>query len=153
MHTPPFHYHRAQSLEQASSMLQALGNGAKALAGGQSLIPLMKLRLARPEHLVDLGFIPGLAYLESGDGELRLGALARHAEIEASPLARKIPILHDCAAGIADAQVRNRGTLGGPLAEADPGGDWGAVLLVLDTELRAIGPEGERTIPLSNFFV
>lgn len=121
------------------------------IAGGQSLIPLMKMRLARPAALIDINHIPGLAGIERRDGEIRFGALARHADIEASHAASAIPILHDCAAGIADVQVRNQGTIGGSIAEADPGGDWGAVLLTLETAVRCIGPKGERTIALPDF--
>ena len=108
-------------------MLSQLGDDAKLLAGGQSLIPLMKLRFANPQHLVDLNFVPGTSYIKEEGGALRFGALTRHAEIENSATAAKIPILHDCAAGIADVQVRNRGTIGGSLAEADPSGDWAVV--------------------------
>lgn len=132
-------------------MLAQLGEEARLLAGGQSLIPLMKLRFASPQHLIDLNFIRGTSYVKEDDGALRFGALTRHAEIENSALAAKIPIIHDCAAGIADVQVRNRGTIGGSLAEADPSGDWAAVLMTLDTELRCIGTKGERTVPLPDF--
>lgn len=153
MYPRAFHYHRAGSLEEASSLLAELGEEAQALAGGQSLIPLMKLRLASPGHLVDLNFLPGLSYVTQGDSEIQFGALTRHTEIEASPVAQQIPILYDCASGIADVQVRNRGTLGGSLAEADPSGDWAPVLLTLSTAVRCAGPKGERTIPLSKFFL
>jgi aerobic carbon-monoxide dehydrogenase medium subunit len=153
MYPAPFRYHRAKSLTAAVCLLQDLGEEAKVLAGGQSLIPLMKLRLARPAALVDLNFIPGLSYVEAKDGELRLGALTRHAEIENAESAKHIPILHDCAAGIADVQVRNRGTIGGSLAEADPSGDWATVLLALEAEVRCLGPAGERSLPLGNFLV
>ena len=132
-------------------MLAQLGEEAKLLAGGQSLIPLMKLRFANPGHLVDLNFVPGTAYIKEENGSLHFGALTRHAEIENSATADGIPILHDCAAGIADVQIRNRGTIGGSLAEADPSGDWATVLLTLQTELRCLGPRGERTIPLPEF--
>ncbi len=153
MYPHPFRYHRAGSLKEAASLLSQLGEDAKVLAGGQSLIPLMKLRLTRPSDLVDLNFIPGLSHIQKRDAAIRFGALARHAEIETSEVANQIPILHDCAAGIADVQVRNRGTIGGSLAEADPSGDWGPVLLTLSTEVRCVGPQGERTIPLAEFFV
>src|SRR5689334_17268795 len=146
-----FQYHRTSSLKEAARLLSQLGEDAKLLAGGQSLIPLMKLRFANPRHLVDLNFIPGTSYIKEENGALRFGALTRHAEIEASTLAAKIPILHDCAAGIADIQVRNRGTIGGSLAEADPSGDWAAVLMTLSTSIRCQGPKGERIVPLSEF--
>ena len=132
-------------------MLAQLGDDAKVLAGGQSLIPLMKLRFANPAHLVDLNFVPGTSYIKEEDGTIRFGALTRHAEIEASAAAGKIPILHDCAAGIADVQVRNRGTIGGSLAEADPSGDWATVLFTLSAEVRCLGTDGERAVPLSDF--
>ena len=132
-------------------MLSQLGDDAKLLAGGQSLIPLMKLRFANPSHLVDLNFIPGTAYIKEEGGCVRFGALTRHAEIEKSGIAARVPILHDCAAGIADAQIRNRGTIGGSLAEADPSGDWAAVLLTQKTEIRCLSPRGERTLPLADF--
>lgn len=132
-------------------MLSQLGDDAKLLAGGQSLIPLMKLRFANPSHLVDLNFIPGAAYIKEEGASVRFGALTRHAEIEKSGIAARVPILHDCAAGIADTQIRNRGTIGGSLAEADPSGDWAAVLLTQKTEIRCLSPRGERTLPLSNF--
>ena len=151
MYPRAFHYHRAGSLKEATSMLADLGDEAKLLAGGQSLIPLMKLRFANPQHLVDLNFIPGTSYIKEDGAMLKFGALTRHAEIENSKLAAKIPILHDCAAGIADVQVRNRGTIGGSLAEADPSGDWAAVLMTLSTEVRCLGTKGERTVPLPDF--
>jgi aerobic carbon-monoxide dehydrogenase medium subunit len=148
----PFRYYRPHTLEEASSILSELGEDAKALAGGQSLIPLMKLRLSNPSSLVDLNFIPDLSYIRSANRSLHFGSMTRHAEIENSEAASRIPILHDCAAGIADFQVRNRGTIGGSIAEADPTGDWGPVLLTLDTEVSAVGPGGARTIPLDDFF-
>jgi len=132
-------------------MLAQLGDDAKLLAGGQSLIPLMKLRFANPAHLVDLNFVSGASYIKEENDEVRFGALARHAEIEASAAAAKIPILHDCAAGIADVQVRNRGTIGGSLAEADPSGDWATVLFTLSAEVRCLGTSGERTVSLTDF--
>ena len=132
-------------------MLAQLGEGAKVLAGGQSLIPLMKLRFANPTHLVDLNFVPATSYIKEENGRLRFGALTRHAEIEHSNLAAKVPILHDCAAGIADVQIRNRGTIGGSIAEADPSGDWAVVLMTQAAEVRCLGTRGERTLPLNGF--
>lgn len=132
-------------------MLQELGEEARVIAGGQSLIPLMKMRMTRPTALIDINHIPGLGDISNSTGELRVGALVRHADLEHSAAGVNVPILHDCAAGIADVQVRNQGTIGGSLAEADPSGDWGTVLLALETSVVCIGPDGERTIPLEEF--
>jgi carbon-monoxide dehydrogenase medium subunit len=151
MYPRPFHYHRAGSLTEAATMLSQLGDDAKLLAGGQSLIPLMKLRFANPSHLVDLNFVPGTSYINEQNGAVRFGALTRHSEIENSSIGVRFPILHDCAAGIADVQIRNRGTIGGSLAEADPSGDWAAVLLTQKTEIRCLSPRGERSVPLTDF--
>jgi carbon-monoxide dehydrogenase medium subunit len=151
MYPRAFHYHRAHSLEEAAAMLAEFGDEAKFLAGGQSLIPLMKLRFANPTHLVDLNFIPGTSFIREENGTLRLGALTRHADIEGSTVAARIPILHDCAAGIADVQVRNRGTIGGSLAEADPSGDWATVLMTLQTEVHCRDSTSGRHLPLADF--
>src|ERR1700678_3363431 len=151
MYPRAFHYHRPGSLKEAATMLAHLGDDAKLLAGGQSLIPLMKLRFANPAHLVDLNFISGTSYIQEDDGMIRFGALTPHAEIEASAAGAKIPILHDCAGGIADVQVRKRGTIGGSLAEADPSGDWATVLFTLSTEVRCLGTNGERAVSLTDF--
>jgi aerobic carbon-monoxide dehydrogenase medium subunit len=151
MYPRAFHYHRASSLPQAVALVAELGEEAKFLAGGQSLIPLMKLRLANPVHLVDLSFISGTSYIREENGALRFGALTRHAEIENSGMTAKIPILGDCATAIADVQVRNRGTIGGSLAEADPSGDWAVALLTLGAEVQCLGTGGERRVPLSQF--
>jgi carbon-monoxide dehydrogenase medium subunit len=148
-----FRYFRPSTLQEASATLIELGEDAKALAGGQSLIPLMKLRLSSPSALVDLNFIPDSSYIRRSNGTIHFGAMTRHAEIENSEIASRVPILHDCAVGIADSQVRNRGTIGGSVAEADPSGDWGPVLLTLDTEVHAIGPGSSRTIRLPEFFL
>src|SRR5579863_2927806 len=151
MYPRAFQYHRAASLQEAANMLSQLDDDAKLLAGGQSLIPLMKLRFANPAHLVDLNFIPGTSFIKEDNAALHFGAMTRHAEIETSSAAAKIPIIHDCSGGIADVQVRNRGTIGGSLAEADPSGDWAAVLMTLSTEVRCLGANGERTIRLADF--
>lgn len=151
MYSHPFSYHRAATLEEASKLLRELGEEARLIAGGQSLIPLMKMRLARPSALIDINFIPSLSAIQRTNGELRFGALARHADVENSEVAAAVPILHDCAAGIADVQVRNQGTIGGSIAEADPSGDWAAALLTLETSVRCFGPNGERTVPLEEF--
>ena len=151
MYPAPFRYHRASSLTEAASMLKDLGDEAKLLAGGQSLIPLMKLRLAAPSDLVDLNFISGLDGIEESDGQVRFGALARHGAIAESAAASHVPILADCAGGIADVQVRNRGTIGGSVAEADPSGDWTPVLLTLGAQVVCQGPKESRTVPLADF--
>ncbi len=152
MYAHPFSYHRAKSLGEATKLLQQLGEESRVIAGGQSLIPLMKMRLARPSALIDINFIPSLSEIKNANGELRFGALARHTDIEISEHVAAIPILHDCAAGIADVQVRNQGTIGGSLAEADPSGDWGATLLTLETSVVCAGPQGERAVKLEEFF-
>jgi aerobic carbon-monoxide dehydrogenase medium subunit len=151
MYPRAFHYHRASTLQQAVALAAELGEEAKFLAGGQSLIPLMKLRLANPVHLVDLSFISGTAYIREEHGALAFGALTRHAEMEKSDIVAKIPMLRDCATAIADVQVRNRGTIGGSLAEADPSGDWAVALLTLGAEIQCLGTRGERRLPLSQF--
>ncbi len=151
MYPRPFFYHRASSLQEAVTMLSQLGTDAKFLAGGQSLIPLLKLRFANPKHLVDLSFIKNTSFIAENQNAIRFGAMTRHAEIEHSALAQKIPVLHDCAAGIADVQIRNRGTIGGSLAEADPSGDWANALITLDTTVHCLGKNGERSLPLKDF--
>ena len=150
MYPRGFAYRRAKSYPEAVSLLTELGEEAKFLAGGQSLIPLMKLRLSTPRHLVDLNFIPETAYIRC-NGKVRLGAMTRHAEIAASADAGRIPILHDCAAGIADPQVRHMGTIGGSIAEADPTGDWAPVLLALGATVKTLGAGGERSIEIGEF--
>jgi aerobic carbon-monoxide dehydrogenase medium subunit len=152
MYPRSFAYHRAQSYPEAVSLLGQLGDDAKLFAGGQSLIPLMKLRLSAPQHLVDLNFIPQTSYIRAQDS-LRLGAMTRHAEIAASPDTARLAILHDCAAGIADVQVRNLGTIGGSIAEADPTGDWAPVLLSTGATVRTLGPQGERSIDIGDFIL
>jgi carbon-monoxide dehydrogenase medium subunit len=151
MYPCSFNYHRASSLKEASVLMSQLGEEAKLLAGGQSLIPLMKLRFANPAHLVDLNFAPETSYIREQGDTIWFGAMTRHAEIEDSAPAARVPIIHDCAAGIADIQVRNRGTIGGSIAEADPSGDWAPTLLCLQTEVRCISPTGERTLALKDF--
>ncbi|MGH9472769.1 MAG: FAD binding domain-containing protein [Terriglobales bacterium] len=150
MYSQAFHYRRAATLAEASRWL-AEDDGARAIAGGQSLVPLMKLRLASPSLLVDLGSIPGLNVIRAANGSICLGPMARHAEIARSELAGRIPLLRDCAAGIADVQVRNMGTIGGSVAEADPSGDWPTALLALNTEVRCSSPAGDRAMPLAEF--
>jgi carbon-monoxide dehydrogenase medium subunit len=148
-----FEYHAPGSLREATALLASLGEDAKVLAGGQSLIPLMKLRLATPRHLVDINGVPGLAGIREADGFLRIGALTRESELEESELIRtRYPLLHDTAGVIADPLVRNLATVGGNLAHGDPANDHPATMLALDAEIAAVGPRGDRRIPISAFF-
>ena len=148
-----FDYHAPGTLEEAVALLQRLGDEAKVLSGGQSLLPLLKLRLGDAGHLVDIGRIPGLTGITEADGYLRIGGATREADLERSDLIReKYPILLDTAAVIADPLVRNRATVGGNLAHGDPANDHPATMLALEAEVVARGPGGERTIPITRFF-
>lgn len=150
-----FRYAAPQSVGEAVDLLSTHGE-AKVLAGGHSLLPLMKLRLATPPVLVDINRIPGLDYIREDDqlGMLRVGALARHSDFERSDLIRRrYPLLWDTAAGIGDPLVRNRGTMAGAVAHADPAADWPAALLAANASVVAFGPRGERTIPLTELYV
>jgi carbon-monoxide dehydrogenase medium subunit len=130
-----------------------LGDDTKVLSGGQSLIPLMKLRLATPRHVVDINGIPDLAYLRESDGVLRIGALTRESDLEASDVIRsRYPLLHDTSKVIADPVVRNLATVGGNLAHGDPANDHPATMLALGAEIVVAGPAGERRVPVSSFF-
>jgi carbon-monoxide dehydrogenase medium subunit len=144
-----FEYAAPESLEEAISLLEQGGEDAKVLAGGHSLLPLMKLRLAVPSLLVDLRRVPGLRGVRPEDAQLRIGAMTRHAELEDSP---ELGLISRAAASVADRQVRHRGTIGGSLAHGDPASDPPAVLLALEGEVVAQGPGGERTIPASELF-
>jgi aerobic carbon-monoxide dehydrogenase medium subunit len=151
---PPFEYLRPSTVPEAISLLEQHGEDAKILSGGQSLIPMMKLRLARPAWLIDINAIPGLDYIREQDGFLRIGGLVREFQIEASDLIRrKYPMLHDTASVIADPQVRSLATMGGNLAHGDPANDHPAAMLALDAEVAATGPKGSRTIKVEDFFV
>lgn len=148
-----FEYSSPKSLAEAVSLLQKHGSDAKILAGGQSLIPLMKLRMAAPKHLIDINGVADLSYIRESDGHLTIGAMTRESDLEASDLVKKkYPIISDTAAVIADPLVRNMATVGGNLAHADPANDHPATMLALGSEVVAIGPKGTRTIPLSTFF-
>jgi carbon-monoxide dehydrogenase medium subunit len=150
---PPFDYHAPATLPDAVALLGRYGEEAKVLSGGQSLLPLLKLRFARPAHIIDIGRIPGLDYVKEEDGFLKIGALVREAALEASSLIRsKYPILVDTASVIADPIVRNLATVAGNLAHGDPANDHPATMLALGAEVVATGPKGARTIPLSSFF-
>jgi carbon-monoxide dehydrogenase medium subunit len=150
---PPFDYHAPKTLPEAVALLGQFGEEAKILSGGQSLLPLLKLRFAQPAHLVDIGRIPGLDYIKEEGGVLKIGALAREAALEASDVVRtKYPILADTAAVIADPIVRNLATVAGNLAHGDPANDHPATMLALGAEVVATGPKGARTIPIAEFF-
>jgi aerobic carbon-monoxide dehydrogenase medium subunit len=149
-----FEYHAAVDVSEAISLLGSYGDEAKLLAGGQSLIPLMRFRLAQPAHLIDIGRIGELAYVREGDGWLAIGALTREADLEGSPLvAERYPILADASSVVADPLVRNLATVGGNVAHADPANDHPAVMLAVRAEVVAEGPRGRRTIAIDDFFV
>ena len=151
---PSFEYLRPKTVPEAVAMLQQHGDEAKILSGGQSLIPMMKLRLARPGVLIDINRISGLSYVKEEGGYLKIGGLTREAEMESSPLVRsKYPILLDTAHVIADPQVRNMATVGGNLAHGDPANDHPATMVALGAQVIATGPKGERVIPIDDFFV
>lgn len=153
MITAPFEYHLPTTLDEVVSFLGEYGQDASLLAGGQSLIPLMKLRLSQPAHVIDLNHVPGLSYVQELDGYLRIGSLTRESELEDSLLVRqKYPILQDTTAVIADPLVRNLATVGGNLAHGDPANDHPATMLALDALVVAQGAAGERVIPLVDFF-
>ena len=150
---PQFAYFAPTTLQEALTLLRHYGSEAKLLSGGQSLIPLMKLRLATPAYLIDINHIPGLDYLYERNGFLSIGALTREADLERSELVRtQYPIVCDTARVIGDPLVRNLATIGGNLAHADPANDHPATLLALEAEVVATGLEGERTIPVAEFF-
>ena len=146
-----FNYSRPASLEEA---LALLAGGAKALAGGQSLIPLMKLRLASPEHLVDLSRISDLNFIREEGGAIHIGAMSTHYQVESSALLRsKCPLLSEAAGHIGDMQVRNMGTIGGSIAHADPAADYPASLLALEAKVRLVAAGSDRTISIADFLV
>jgi carbon-monoxide dehydrogenase medium subunit len=149
-----FDYHAPTDLAEAVALLGRLGEEAKVLGGGQSLLPLLKLRLGAVGHLVDIGRIPGLEYIREQAGSLRIGARTREVELERSELVqRSYPLLADTAAVIADPLVRNLATVGGNLAHGDPANDHPATMLALRAQVVAVGPGGERVIPIDQFFV
>ena len=149
-----FEYCRPGTLTEAIALLERHGDAAKILSGGQSLIPMMKVRLARPEYLIDINQIDGLHYIKEENGYLKIGGLTREADLETSDLIRsKYPIILDTASMIADPQVRNMATVGGNLAHGDPANDHPATMLALGAEIIAVGPRGERNIPVKDFFL
>ena len=148
-----FQYHAPTTVGEATTLLARLGEEAKVLSGGQSLIPLMKLRLTSPAHVVDINGIPGLSGIREADGVLRIGGLTRESDLEESELIRtRYPLLHDTSKVIADPVVRNLATIGGNLAHGDPANDHPATMLALGAEVVAVGPKGERRIAIGSFF-
>lgn len=148
-----FEYTRPGSLSEALAQLAQAGDGAKLMSGGHSLLPMMKLRLAAPGTLIDIAELPELQGIVVGTSEVVIGAATTHAQLEHhAELAKALPLLSSIAGLIADPTVRNRGTIGGSLAHADPSADWPAAMLALDATIEVIGPKGERSIPAASFF-
>ncbi|MEP6818453.1 MAG: xanthine dehydrogenase family protein subunit M [bacterium] len=149
-----FNYETPKTLDEALGLLAANPDEAKILAGGHSLIPAMKLRLAQPATLVDIGRIKDLAYIREKGDQISIGAMTTHYELESSALLQKIcPLLPECASHIGDVQVRNKGTIGGSVAHSDPAGDWPAAVIALNAQIVVVGANGERTINADDFFV
>jgi aerobic carbon-monoxide dehydrogenase medium subunit len=155
LQTPaPFDYERATSVEGAISALERLGSDARIVAGGHSLLPMMKLRLAKPSHLIDINDLAELAYIREQDGEIRIGALTRHVDLEKSDLlARHFPLFREAEAVIADPVVRNRGTIGGSLCQADAAEDLSAVCSATKAQVVIRGSGGERVVDMADFHV
>ncbi|MYC29425.1 MAG: xanthine dehydrogenase family protein subunit M [Chloroflexi bacterium] len=152
MYTPDFHYHKAGSVAEAVEML-GHHEDSRLLAGGHSLLPLMRLRLARPATLIDIGGLDELRGIRVHDGHIHIGALTTHGEIARShDVQHANPLVAEVAGGIGDTQVRNRGTIGGNLAHADPASDWGTIITVMEGSVDVQGPNGSRTIGIADFF-
>jgi aerobic carbon-monoxide dehydrogenase medium subunit len=150
----PFEYERASSVEGAIASLQTLGSGARVIAGGHSLLPMMKLRLAKPEHLIDINDLTELSFIREEGGEIRIGALTRHVTLLKSDLlARHLPLFRDAEHVIADPVVRNRGTIGGSLCQADAAEDLSAVCAAAKADVVIRGTGGERVVPMGDFHV
>ena len=148
-----FDYLSPSTLEEALGVLAQRGDDAKVMAGGQSLIPLLKLRFSQPQLILDIGRLPGMAEIKRDDGHIRIGALVRHVDVERSTeLAKLLPLMVEAVHWIADPLVRNRGTVVGSVCHADPSGDWGSIMLALNAELVAQSKSGERVIPIDGFF-
>src|SRR5947207_951113 len=154
MYPANFEYTRPATVDEAIALLAKHGDDAKVLAGGHSLIPAMKLRLARPKVVVDIGRIANLNYIREDHGRIAIGAMTTHAEIAASKvLLGKCPLMPETALHIGDVQVRNKGTIGGSLVHADPAADYPAAMLALNAEMELVGPKGKRVVRVSDFFV
>src|SRR6202521_3213185 len=154
MYAAPFGYHAPASIAEAVALLDELGDEAKVVSGSQSLVPLMKLRLSQPKHLVDLRKVPGLDGISESSGNIVSGVMTTHHAVSVSDIVRKkLPIMAEAAGNIGDAQVRNMGTVGGSLAHADPAADWPAVLTALDASVQIASARGERTVKVEQFIV
>jgi carbon-monoxide dehydrogenase medium subunit len=148
-----FDYRSPASLDEALGLLAERGDDVKVMAGGQSLIPLLKLRFAQPQLVLDIGRLPSMNGITRENGHVRIGALVRHVDVERSPeLAKLVPLMVEAVHWIADPLVRNRGTVAGSVCHADPSGDWGSIMLALDAEIVARSTSGERVIPVDGFF-
>jgi aerobic carbon-monoxide dehydrogenase medium subunit len=148
-----FDYRAPVTLEEALALLAQRGDDAKVMAGGQSLIPLLRLRFAQPALVIDIGRLPSMAEIKRDDGHVRIGALVRHVDVERSKeLAKLLPLMVEAVHWIADPLVRNRGTVVGSVCHADPQGDWGSIMLALNAEVVAQSAKGERVIPIDGFF-
>jgi len=149
-----FDYIAAKSLEEAVALLAKHKDDAKLLAGGHSLLPAMKLRLMQPKVLIDIGRIKDLSYIREEGGQIRIGAMTTHFQVETSDVLRRAcPLLPETATNLGDIQVRNKGTIGGSIAHADPAADWPAAILALDAEIVAVGAKGDRVVKAADFFV
>ena len=149
-----FEYHRAASVKEALGLIQQYGDEARLLSGGHSLLPILKLRLAQPRHLVDIARIAELSQIAEEGGRISVGAAVRHHQVHISDLLRsKLGLLAECAGNIGDVQVRNRGTIGGSLAHSDPAADYPAAVLALEGEVRLENAAGTRTVKAEDFFI
>ena len=153
MYPAAFEYHAPTSVKEAIGLLGKLGEDAKLLAGGHSLVPMMKFRLAQPKHLIDLRKVPGLSGIKQDGNALVIGAMTTHWEVESSPVVKsKLPVLSEVAGVIGDPAVRNKGTVGGSAAHADPAADWPAAMIALGVEFVCEGPKGRRTVKVDEWF-
>jgi carbon-monoxide dehydrogenase medium subunit len=153
MYPAPFEYHRPNNLSETLDLLAQYGDQAKLIAGGQTLIPMLKMRMGDTSDIVDIGKLNDLNYIKQEGNTLYIGALTRHTDIANSAFADLLPLLKDCAGGIADQQVRNRGTIGGGLSVADPSGDWPTGLTVLNARVICQSKSGQRTVPVRDFII
>jgi aerobic carbon-monoxide dehydrogenase medium subunit len=148
-----FDYRSPASLDEALGLLAERGDDAKVMAGGQSLIPLLKLRFSQPPLVLDIGRLPGMTDIKRENGHVRIGALVRHVDVERSEeLAKLVPLMVEAVHWISDPLVRNRGTVAGSVCHADPSGDWGSIMMALDAQVVARSKSGERVIPVDGFF-